>query len=137
MAAVLDTSVVVRYLTMDPPDQGAEAQALVDGADELAVPSVALAEAAFALTRLYGIDRGTAVDLLVDLLGRSNLRVLDVPTATAIEALLLCRPSGRVSFADALIWAAARAFGTSVVYTFDRSFPDAGIERRILGRRTS
>lgn len=46
-----------------------------------------------------------------------------------IQALLLCSPSGRVSFSDALVWAMARGVGTgSVVYTLDRRFPRLGIE---------
>jgi predicted nucleic acid-binding protein len=130
--ALLDTSVLVRYLTLDPPDQGARAQELIEGPDIFVIPSVALAETAFVLTRLYGVERAAAVDLLIDLAGRSNLTMLDLPRAIVVEALLLCRGSGRVSFADALIWAAARASGTTVVYSFDRRFPAAGIERRIL-----
>ena len=132
MTAVLDTSVLVRYLTLDPPNQGARAQALIEGGETLAIPSVALAETAFVLSRLYGVPRATTVDLLVDLLGRSNLSVLDLPKPRAIEALLLCRPSGRVAFADALIWAAARASGAEAVYTFDRRFPATDLERRVL-----
>jgi predicted nucleic acid-binding protein len=130
--AILDTSVLVRYLTLDPPDQGARAQALIDGPDMLGILSVALAEAAFVLTRLYGVARAATVDLLTDVLGRSNLTLVDLPKARAIEALLLCRRSARVSFADALIWAAVRASGVGVVYTFDQRFPAPDIERRVL-----
>lgn len=42
----------------------------------------------------------------------------------------MCRPSGRVSFGDAMVWAAARSAGVEVVYTFDRRFPSVGIEVR-------
>ena len=38
----------------------------------------------------------------------------------------LCRPSGRVLFADALIWAEAVTNGLNV-YTFDRRFPNSGV----------
>jgi predicted nucleic acid-binding protein len=132
VTAVLDTSVLVRYLTLDPPTQGAVAQALIDGQDALLVTSVALAETGFALTRLYGVERAAAVDLLIELMGRTNLTVLDLSKARVVEALTLCRPSARVSFADALIWAAARNAGANVIYTFDQRFPAAGLERRVL-----
>jgi len=132
---LLDTSTLVRYLTLDPPDLGALAQQLIDSGEKLTIPCVALAETAFVLTRLYGIDRAAAVDLLVELLGRSNLTVLELPSPLAIEALLLCRPSGRVSFADALIWAAARNTGTGRVHTFDARFPAIGITLQVLGGR--
>lgn len=44
-----------------------------------------------------------------------------------LEALLLCRPSGQVSFADALVWAAARSQANAAVYSLDERFPDEGI----------
>ena len=130
--AILDTSVLVRYLTFDPPEQGVIAQALIEGDEELMIPSVALAETAFALTRRYGVERAQTVDLLVDLISRENIRVQDLPNVLAIEAFQLCRPSGRVSYADALIWAATRQAGVNAVYTFDRAFPSSGVERRLL-----
>ena len=44
-----------------------------------------------------------------------------------LQALLFCRLSGRVSFADALVWAAARSQAGAAVYSFDARFPDEGI----------
>jgi predicted nucleic acid-binding protein len=41
-----------------------------------------------------------------------------------MRALLLCRPSRRVSFGDALIWAAALASGVKRVYALDARFPE-------------
>ena len=46
----------------------------------------------------------------------------------ALQAMLLCKPSGRVSFADAMVWAAARSSGSKVVYSLDERFPDDGLE---------
>ena len=132
MTDLLDTSVLVRYLTLDPPDQGARAQALIDGGSDLAIPVVALAETAYVLTRLYGLENAAAVHVFVALLGRTNLRPFEIQKGLAVEALLLSRPSGRVSFADALIWAAARGSGAGRVFTFDERFPAMEIERQLL-----
>ncbi len=44
------------------------------------------------------------------------------------RALFLCRPSRRISFGDALIWAAALASGVRRVYTLDGRFPREEIE---------
>jgi predicted nucleic acid-binding protein len=85
------------------------------------------------LTRLYGVARAAVVDLLVDLVNRSNVDVLDMSTARVVETLLLCRPSSRISLADALIWPAARDTQPDAVYTFDRRFPSLGINRQVLG----
>lgn len=132
MTGLLDTSVLVRYLTGDPAPQAEHAAALLDSGIPLAVPTVALVESAYVLTTLYGIGRADVVDALVDLVSRENLSAHELPTDRAIEALLLCRPSGRVSFADAMIWAAARSSPQQQVFTFDRRFPDKEIDRQIL-----
>jgi predicted nucleic acid-binding protein len=73
LTAILDTSVLVRYLTLDPPSQGAAAQALLDSPERFLVTSVVIVETAIVLTRLYGVARAAVVDLLVDLVNRSNV----------------------------------------------------------------
>lgn len=130
MPGFLDTSVIVRYLTADPQDLALRARAVIEAETELSVTETALNETAHALRHLYGLTREETVDLLVDLLQRSNITFHGLDEAIVITALLLCRPSGRVSFGDALIWAAARAFPPSAVYSFDQRFPSDGIELR-------
>lgn len=132
MTALLDTSVLIRYLTGDPPQQAERAAALIDSDTPLAVPVVALAETAYVLTTVYGLDRAAVVDALVGLLARANVRVHDLPGDDAVEALLLCRPSGRISFADALIWAATRGTSERQIFTFDQRFPTQDIDRQLL-----
>lgn len=132
MTDLLDTSVLVRYLVGVPVDQAVKARTRIDGDQPVAIPVVALAEAAFVLTRVYRLPTPEVVDALVGLLGRVNVSVHELPSALAIEALLLCRPSGRVSFADALIWAAARTTPERRVVTFDQRFPDVDIGRELL-----
>jgi predicted nucleic acid-binding protein len=67
--------------------------------------------------------------VLIDLLNRENIDTHEVPTEVAIQALRFCRPSGRVNFGDAMLWAVARASAPARVWTFDRRFPADGIER--------
>lgn len=124
---LLDTNLIVRYLTGDPPQQAALAKRLLEGPRPLLVSEVILAECVFVLTSVYRMPREAVVDALCDLLQRRNLEPLALSKRLAIEALGLCRDSKRVSFADALLWARARQSGLPVA-TFDRSFPNAGIE---------
>lgn len=131
MTAFLDTSVLVRYLTGDPVDQAERATELIESDQEWAIPVIALVETAFVLTSLYGVERSHVVDVLIDLLGRANINTHELASERAREALGLCRGSGRVSFADALIWAAAVDAEASV-FTFDRRFPSSVIHRRLL-----
>jgi len=129
---MLETSVLVRYLTDDPPDMAEVAARIIDGDQPVWINSLILAETWFTLGRPYGLAREAIVDLLVALVSRPNIRVLDVEKDDALVALMMCRPSNRVSIADALIWATARRAGASV-YTFDRRFPSDRLEVRMLG----
>ena len=90
-------------------------------------------ETAYVLRTAYAVPRPQIVDILIDLLGRGNVEIWELSKPDAVQALLLCRPSNRVSFADALIWAAARNSADARIYTFDRRFPDQEIERVVLG----
>ena len=98
----------------------------IDGRTDLVITDIALVETAYVLTSVYGIEREVVVDHLIGLLRRENIRPHHLPKGLAIEALRRCRPSNRISFADALIWAAARADGAAV-FTLDERFPNEGI----------
>ena len=104
---------------------------IIDQDDELPLTDVVLAEAAFVLTSVYDVPREAVVDNLIALLRKENISVFGLDKDLVCQALLLCRPSGRVSFADALVWAAARSTSDKVVYTFDEQFPADGV--RVLG----
>jgi len=128
MLDFLDTRVIVRYLTDDPAEMAEQATRLIESTAALCVTETALNETAHVLRRVYGMQREEVVDLLVALLQRQNITFHLLDKAVVIAALLLCRPSGRVSLGDALIWAAARSVPPSRVYSFDRRFPSEGIE---------
>ncbi len=68
------------------------------------------------------------MDRLVELLRKRNINVLGVDKNLAASALLLCRPSGRINYADALINADARSNGVEKLHTFDERFPSEGLE---------
>ena len=130
MTAALDTSFVVRYMMGSPADSARQASEVTDSTEELEISGIALAETAFVLTTVYQVPRGRAADQLIDLVRKENISLTGLTKDLAIQGLLMCRPSGRVSIADALIWAAARSGGSEVVYSFDRRFPDDGLEVR-------
>ena len=119
----VDTSVLVRYLVADETKAATAAARLLDGDSPIAISLVALAEAAFVLYRNYGVPRELVVDRLVELLRKQNITTVGADKGLVASALLLCRPSGRVSFADALINADLRAAGLTAIFTFDERFP--------------
>ena len=130
MSGFLDTSVVVRYLTGDPPESAEQAAKIIDEVDDLLVTDVVLTETAYVLTSVYQVPREVAVDHLIAFLQKENISPFALDKSLVLHALLLCRPSGRVSFADAMVWAAARSAGSQVVYSLDERFPGDGMEVR-------
>jgi predicted nucleic acid-binding protein len=129
MSSFLDTSVVVRYLTGDPPRLAAQAAAIIDAGEPLSLTDVVVAETACVLASVYGVPRDALVDSLIDLLQKRNVAVSGLDKGTVIQALMLARPSKRVSFADAMVWAAARS-ADAPVYSLDERFPTDGIQVR-------
>lgn len=128
LVEAVDTNVLVRYLLQDDPEQGRSAAKLVDSETKLGISLVALAETAFVLSRNYQVPREEVVDRLVELLRKRNIDVLGVDKNLAASTLLLCRPSSRVNYADALINADARANAVGKLHTFDERFPSDGLE---------
>src|SRR6266571_2144417 len=108
MPRFAETSVLIRYLTADPPEMAQRAARLIESDGDLYVTGTILAETAHVLRRLYGVAREDVADLLIRLLRRRNILVHGLEKETVIAAILLTRPSNRISVPDALIWAAAR-----------------------------
>ena len=121
---------LVRYLVRDSPDLTNRATQIIDGEDELEITDVVLAETAYVLASVYQVNREAIVDHLMTFVEKRNLSIYGLDKGIVLQALLLCRPSGRVSFADAMIWAAARSSGDNIVYTLDERFPADGVETR-------
>jgi len=126
----IDTSVLVRYLTGDPPEMAAQAARIIDSGVQVTLTDTVLVETAYVLTTVYRFPRHAVVNALIELVRKRNVALFGLDLSTVIDGLLLCRPSGRVSFADAMIWAAARTAGARIVYSFDARFPSAGVDVR-------
>jgi predicted nucleic acid-binding protein len=133
VSGFLDTSMIVRYLTGDPHDLAEQASRVIDFKDDLLISDVVIAETAYVLTSVYKIPREVVVDNLILFLQKINIRPFALEKDAVLQALLLCRPSGRVSFADALVWAAARSTDEKIVYSLDERFPREGVEVRTAG----
>lgn len=122
----LDTSVVVRYITGDPPELAERAARLLDSERHLILSEVALLETAHVLTKFYGVPRLALVDALVAFVQKANLRMATLPKTRVVEALHLCRDSHRYSLPDVILWAQAREMKVDPIFTFDRRFPSQG-----------
>jgi predicted nucleic acid-binding protein len=130
VSGILDTSMVVRYLRGDSPELARRAASVIDEEDGLQLTDVVLAETAYVLSSVYRVPREAVVDHLIAFLQKQNIEVFGMDKSVVLQALLLCRPSGRVSYADALVWAAAQSTQEKTVYSLDERFPGDGIEVR-------
>ncbi|MEW6231625.1 MAG: PIN domain-containing protein [Chloroflexota bacterium] len=130
MSGFPDTSVVVRYLTGDPSELAEQAAKIIDKEDSLLITDVVLTETAYVLTSVYQVPREVAVDHLIAFIQKENISPFGLDKSLVLHALLLSRPSGRVSFADTMVWAAARSARSKAVYSFDERFLREGLEVR-------
>jgi predicted nucleic acid-binding protein len=126
--AFVDTSVVVRYLTDDPPEMAARAAEVIDGSAEIVLSEVVLVESAYVLESVYGVPRAELVDALISFIQRRNIKLLKLSKPLALDALAMCRDSKRYSFSDAVVWAEALDSDAGRIYTFDRQFPSRGLD---------
>ena len=129
MRHYLDTSVLVRYLTGDPEESAARATALLRSGETLWVTEAALLETAYVLEKRYGHPRDAVIGALLNLIREPYVQLQGVEYHALLQALLFCRGSNRVSFGDALIWAAAYA-DQGDVYSFDQRFPRDRVQVR-------
>jgi predicted nucleic acid-binding protein len=126
---LLDTSVILRYLTEDIPEQAEQARALIESTTPLGLTTIALLEAAYALRREpYRFSRDEIIDVLVRLARRRNVRGVGVDKTHVAGVLRRCKGANVVSVGDALLTATAWSAGISEIYTFDRQFARAGLQ---------
>jgi predicted nucleic acid-binding protein len=129
LSAFLDTNVLVRYLTGDPPGQARGAAAYLERAEELLVPDLVVAEVVYVLESFYEVQRPRVVEFLRAVLAFPAVVVVDV--ALLLRALEVYEVE-RLDFAEAYLVASAEASGVGAIASFDRSIDRVGTVRRIV-----
>ena len=89
MSGFLDTDILMRYFTRNPPLMADRARALLERGEDLIVTDGVIAEVLFVLRRVYGVPLQYAVDAVINLIARDNIRVWGLEQGLAIEALEL------------------------------------------------
>ena len=79
------------------------------------------------MSRVAGIPRADVVRALIDFMQKDNIFPYAVDRDFLLRGLEMTLPSGRISVADALIWATIRTAGSVAIYSFDQRFPEEGI----------
>jgi predicted nucleic acid-binding protein len=127
VTAFIDTNVLVRHLTGDPPDQAERATRYLASAGPLFLADLILAEVAYVLESYYEVARPDVA--------RALRSIVDFPAIRVIDAALLFRAielneTERLDFDEAYLVACAEATGVGVVASFDRSIDRVGTVRR-------
>jgi predicted nucleic acid-binding protein len=123
---LLDANVIVRVLTNDVPAMADAARILFDrieaGEEEVKLLEATVAEVVYVLGSRanYNRSREWITDRLISLLAITGFRMEH--KSRCVHALELFAATRAISFADALVAAAALEQSPSEVYSFDQGF---------------
>ena len=128
MTAFVDTNVLVRHLTGDPPEMADRATRFLATADDLLLPDLVFAEIAYVLESFYQVPRAQLATILRSVLAFPVIRVVDTDLLQrAVEVYEV----DRLDFADAYLVASAERTGVGAIVSFDRSIDRVHTVRRI------
>lgn len=128
MSAFLDTNVLIRHLTGDPPAQARRATAFLAAAEELLLPDLIVTEVVYVLESYYEVERGRVAELVRAIIGFPAVVVVD--QALLLRALEVYEVD-RLDFAEAYLVASAEASGVGKIASFDRSIDRVATVRRV------
>ncbi|MGH3523487.1 MAG: PIN domain-containing protein, partial [Mycobacterium sp.] len=77
MTALIDTNVLVRHLTGDPPDMAARATAYLRTARELLLTDLVVAETVYVLDSFYQAPRGQVAEAMRSLIAFNSIVCVD------------------------------------------------------------
>jgi predicted nucleic acid-binding protein len=118
VTSFVDTNVLIRHLTGDPPDQARRATAFLADADELLLPDLIVAEVVYVLESFYEVPADEVARLVRSVIAYPPIRTLD--PALLLRSLEVYEIH-RIDFAEAYLVASAEASGIPDIISFDRS----------------
>jgi predicted nucleic acid-binding protein len=128
LSAFLDTNVLIRHLTGDPPGQARRATAFLERAEELLVPDLIVAEVVYVLESFYEVKRQRVAELVRAVIGFPAIVVADEPLL--LRALEVYEVD-RLDFAEAYLVASAEASGIETIASFDRTIDRLATSQRL------
>jgi predicted nucleic acid-binding protein len=128
VTAFVDTNVLVRHLTGDPPEQAERARRLLSGGDQLLLPDLVLAELVYVLESFYELPRTRVAELARAVVAFPAIEVADEP---ALLRALEVYEVHRLDFADAYLVAEAEISGVNAVASFDKAIERVPTVRRV------
>lgn len=127
MSAFLDTNVLVRHLTGDPPEMAARATAALAGDEPLLLSDLVLAECVYVLESFYEVMRSQVAEAMRAAVLLDSIETIDPDVLLrALEVYEL----DRLDFAEAYLVAQAETTGVGEILSFDRSIDRMTTVRR-------
>jgi predicted nucleic acid-binding protein len=128
LSAFLDTNVLIRHLTGDPPAQARRATAFLERAEELLLPDLIVAEVVYVLESFYELKPKRVTEVVRAVIAFTAVVVVD--EALLLRALEVYEVE-RIDFAEAYLVASAEASGIKSIASFDRSIDRVTTIQRI------
>jgi predicted nucleic acid-binding protein len=130
LTVLLDTNVVIRHLTGDPPAMAKRATRLLATEPELVLADLVLAECVYVLESFYEVERARVAELM--------RAALAVPSIASDSELLLrtleVYELDRLDFAEAYLVAAAEFTGVESIASFDKAIDRVPSVERLAPR---
>lgn len=107
MSAFVDTNILIRHLTGDPPGQAARATRFLAEADDLLLADLIVAEVVYVLESFYEVERARVAEMVRAIVAFDAVRVVDEELILrAVEVYEV----ERLDFAEAYLVASAERF---------------------------
>jgi predicted nucleic acid-binding protein len=128
VTAFVDTNILVRHLTGDPPEMARRATRFLATTDALLLADLVVAEVVYVLESFYEVPRREVARLARAIVVADRMRVVDRDLLLrAVEVYDV----HRLDFADAYLVASAERTGLGVIASFDRSLDRVGTVVRV------
>jgi predicted nucleic acid-binding protein len=118
MIAFVDTNILVRHLTGDPPEMAARATAYLATEIELLLTDLVAAETVYVLESYYEAPRAQVAKALRSLVAFGSIVCVD--RSVLLRAAEVYE-TDRIDFAEAYLVACAESTGVARIASFDRS----------------
>lgn len=128
MTAFVDTRILVRHLTGDPPEMAARATAYLRSEAGLLLTDLVVAETVYVLESFYEAPRDQVAGSMRSLLGLDTVSCVD---SALLRRAIEVYETDRVDFAEAYLVACAESTGVGRVASFDRSLDRVSTVERI------
>lgn len=134
MTAFVDTNILVRHLTGDPPAMARKATAYLASAADLLLADLIVGETVYVLESFYEVSREQIAEAMRSLVAFPAVETVD--PALLLRAIEVYEVDG-LDFAEAYLVACAETTGVGAVASFDRAIDRVTTVTRIVPGRTA